>query len=223
MNKLRLAPTLFLSLILLVSIVTAAGYSTKTDDSKPADVRPYKDRIMDNLKTRAGHIDRDKIHEMSCENVKNVVACERLYQITSVCYDKTGLERGKCLREKIGVRADRMEDKETKRGYLVLLLYDLQKRVERQNENGKITDEDAATLIAKILDIKHSIQNGDSRAEVKAELQDLRTLWKSIFQKDTSTDDTASDSGNSQDDGAGSDDDSGDQDAGDDSGGENAN
>ncbi len=111
--------------------------------------------------------------EESCRGLANRESCQNLYRISAICYNKTGREKGMCFREKAG---------ESKRYYIVLLLYDLQERVEEKYENGKITVGEASDLIDAIINTKKTILNSGSREEIKDKMQELRKKWTEIMQ-----------------------------------------
>ena len=61
------------------------------------------------------------------------------------------------------------------RDYIVLLLYDLQEKIEGAIESGKVTSEEGALAIDKIVAIKELILQGKSKDEIRPLLVDLRT------------------------------------------------
>lgn len=118
----------------------------------------------------------------------NPVACIALYKKLNSdgCYDLGGRDRVVCLKKAAGIVKDKLSDEPLSerpakaRKYLVTLLYDLQERIESLIEEDKLSPEDGAVLIDKIVEIKESIMGGATRVEVKRMLQELRTEWRSL-------------------------------------------
>ena len=70
-------------------------------------------------------------------------------------------------------------DREVKKEYLILLLYDLQQRVEWSYDQGKVDDDITAVIVDLIVQIKQKVLDQAPRREVKALLTQLRSLMKS--------------------------------------------
>ena len=66
------------------------------------------------------------------------------------------------------------------RDYVVLLLYDIQEKIEHAVENERIDSEKGAEVIDKIVEIKEAILNGESKQVVKPLLQELRAMLSDI-------------------------------------------
>ena len=66
------------------------------------------------------------------------------------------------------------------RDYVVLLLYDIQEKIEHAVENERIDSEKGAEVIDKIVEIKEAILNGESKHVVKPLLQELRAMLSDI-------------------------------------------
>jgi hypothetical protein len=70
------------------------------------------------------------------------------------------------------------KDEEGKRKYLLFLLYDLQERVEKQYEEGKISSQDASGMINTILTAKEAVNEGKDKNQIRSTLVELKELWK---------------------------------------------
>lgn len=189
-----------LAFVLLLSTVHAAGSSTRdsreddeTDDSGQDSERDIAERTLTTNCTsiddsrgrikcrleKRSEAEKDYITEESCKGLegRKPERCRELYRSSEKCYILNGSEKVSCLREKANYIKENKPSSEAKRDYLVLLLYELQKRVEERFESGRITAEDSAAIIDQIVITKKAIIAGESRDQIKTELQKLRQLW----------------------------------------------
>ncbi len=122
----------------------------------------------------------------ACRRLVSIEACQGLYRNLRACYSLEGRDKDRCFKRvaefKKANLAEETESREEKaRNYVVALLYDLQERIEKMNENGEIGPDEASALIEKIVDLKEAILSGKSRAEVRTLFQDFRQSWKNSF------------------------------------------
>mgnify|MGYP001609005352 CR=1 FL=1 len=66
------------------------------------------------------------------------------------------------------------------RDYLILLLYDLEERIEDAVKEGKITLDTSSEIIDLIAQIKQDILDGKKRSEILTKLNDLKAKWKNL-------------------------------------------
>lgn len=194
--KNRVLALSLLSILVLSMFVSAIGSSTKSDVRRVGTSEVSTDTTAqvincdDQTNTRARvkcrlekNTDTEKqyLTEESCRELgaTDKASCIELYQKSAACYEMTGNRKVACIREKANFNTERKTNTEEKRNYMVLLLYELQERVERKYEAGQITSDQAAALIDQIVMIKKSILAGEPRDTIKSELQELRTLWAS--------------------------------------------
>ncbi len=110
--------------------------------------------------------------------------CMAFYRKIQACYlDKHGKIRDSCFRKASGLVKKFSEEeqegrKEKARNYMVTLLYELEERVEKTHEKGRISDDDAVLLVDKIVEIKKAILEGKNKEEIKIMLKDLKKTWK---------------------------------------------
>jgi len=124
----------------------------------------------------------DSIPE-SCRNLsaEKKAACRVFYQKSAACFEQEGRAKNKCFKRIANfVRAKLKDENPSERGakardYIVLLLYDLQEKIEGAIESGKVTSEEGALAIDKIVAIKELILQGKSKDEIRPLLVDLRT------------------------------------------------
>ncbi|MEK6888607.1 MAG: hypothetical protein AABW80_00705 [Nanoarchaeota archaeon] len=201
--------SIVLSLVLFLSLVVAAGTSTGreramqgdndslTDEGLRVQERgvPVSNSTCDSFSAR-----RERIHcrltentfegnasiEESCRNAFNVRACERLYVTADRCYALEGRNKDQCFKRVAGFqKAQLAQEAKTNatsvRNYMVLVLYNMQSRVEKASEDGLITTSQAATLIDQIVSTKEGILTGKSKAEIRAEVSSLKEQWRGIM------------------------------------------
>lgn len=151
-----------------------------------------RERIKCRLKQEAeeSEIDYEKRVPEACRTLRNPTACVALYKNVrnQKCYDLKGREKDKCFKKTVGfskadIRREVQERAQKARQYIVLLLYDLQERIENLNEDGKITDEDAAEVIDLIVEIKQDILDEKKKPEILPKLNNLKQKIKTLREK----------------------------------------
>ncbi len=195
-----------LSLIFLLAVspfVYAVGSSTQTqkDTAKTYPVvtecnslENLRERIKCRLQDRNSYQEYAGEDE-SCSGLPNQQACLALYKASEECYEKShAVSRIGCFRVKTGIvmpvdvgvapltaEEARKSALEARRNYMVLLLYELQERAEEASESGRITDDEAAEIIARIVETKQAILSGAKREEIKSSIMELKTLWRNAL------------------------------------------
>ena len=133
--------------------------------------------------------DYDRRTPEACRSLRNPVACIALYKRVqaSKCYDiEDGRRKDHCLKRaanitKSDLKTLQKEERIQKsREYLVLLLYELQERIEKAHENGNVSDDDAAAIISLIVEIKQDILEGKRKTEILPKLQELRNKIREV-------------------------------------------
>jgi hypothetical protein len=115
-----------------------------------------------------------------CRPLSSKQRCVDAYHESQPCYDMTGMAKDQCFKEvaeftEITVAK---ESNETNiRYYIVLLLYDLEERVEEGVEDGLMTPAEGARLITDIVDIKVMVLEEKSILQVKSAVADLDGAW----------------------------------------------
>lgn len=156
-----------------------------------------RERVKCRLENRA-RLDVNESEWKSEESCKNLPAnmtnrtgrpnitrglCQALYSTSKLCYrlKEQGESEEKiteCFERASGLQRRVSEERENKDGlrkYIVLRLYNLQERVEKAQENGKINADSAAEIITLIVKIKEDIMKGEkTKAEIRAEINDLK-------------------------------------------------
>lgn len=136
---------------------------------------------LQNVEEDDGEIDYDKRTPEACRSIRNPVACVALYKNVQKrqCYEQNATEKDECFRNVTGFK--KQERNETSaREYLVLLLYELQERIEIANEDGNVSDDDAANIIELIVEIKQDILNGEKKNVILPKFQELRDLIREV-------------------------------------------
>ena len=106
--------------------------------------------------------------------------CRQLYERSASCYDQAdAVEKKKCFLKESGININaggtfRAAPDETKRNYVVLLLYELQEKIEAKQEQGIITVDQATSLVTKIVEIKKLILSGAKRSDIVPKIQEFK-------------------------------------------------
>lgn len=116
-----------------------------------------------------------------CRNAERRAACVALYRESAACYKiDDSVERKGCFLRKSGVLQGgtlRSANSETKRDYVILLLYELQERVEGFVDSGKMTVDEGTAIVEKIVLIKEDILAGKKRTEIMPDIRELKSLY----------------------------------------------
>ena len=128
--------------------------------------------------------------EEACRGRINEQKCTQLYGKLKEkgCYEKeNAVEKKKCLLEQSGILninkggTFRSAPSESKRNYVVSLLYELQERIEKLQENNKISAEDASNLVTQIVEIKKAIIDGKPRSEIVPLMINFKKDYRTII------------------------------------------
>ncbi len=172
---------IFITILLITSIVYAAGgggrkVTVVEKTTSCEDKQTVKERVKCRLETGAesGTIE-------ACKGLNN--ECVTLHKRAYSCYDKKGVDEDRCLKEKSrftykSVKKEASVNSINVRGYLVLLFYDLQQRVEEAYDNKRITAEDASELVSRIVEIKQDILTNKPKSIVKPAIDSFKLKWK---------------------------------------------
>ena len=161
---------------------------TKTAcDSKSTRLERIKCRIKNKLKENE-EVDYEKRVPEACRTLKNPTACIALYKNTRPCFKLSNKEKDKCFKKAIGfIRTKISEETQDKvqkaRQYLATLLYELEERIEKANEAGKISDEKSAEVINMIVEIKQDILEEKKKSEIIPKLNQLKKKIRELRQK----------------------------------------
>ncbi len=191
-----------ISLIFLSTLVLGAGISTgDTDDSnsenerKPTESRivceekeTLRERVKCRLENRAALKNYAyNVVEEACRDGRFKERCEALYERSAKCYNEDNpVIKKRCFLSEAGINFNsqgtfRAAPDEAKRNYVVLLLYELQERIEKMQEEGKITTEQATSLVTKIVEIKKMILAGDSREDIVVKMKEFKEEYRTVM------------------------------------------
>jgi hypothetical protein len=116
--------------------------------------------------------------------------CKQFYENSQKCYLKKGKSKNKCFKHLANFANAKLKDeKENKnknkksRDYVILLLYDIQEKIEKAIENERVDADKGAEAIDKIVEIKEDILNGIKKNVIKPKMLQLRTLLKDLKSK----------------------------------------
>lgn len=180
---------LFIVLLVLVSTLTyAKGGSSGGSVVKPKVVAPPDCESFDSLRERIQcRLENGQAEETvpePCRVVAKQEQCTAYYRTAVSCYEKQGMAKDKCLKQKAGfvkksVR-EQLKGNENKwpvELYVVALLYDLEEKIEDAVDDKKLSAADGAKIIEDIVEVKILVLNGEPVFRVKSAVQGLRTNW----------------------------------------------
>lgn len=132
----------------------------------------------------------NKIPE-TCRNLTNFEnrgKCVSFYQKSQACYEKNGIDKNKCFKilanfAKANIKDEKNERNQKARDYALLLLYDMQQKIELAVKNDKIGAEEGSKVIEKIVEIKEDILSGKTKREISPKFLELKSLIKDIKSK----------------------------------------
>jgi len=146
-----------------------------------------RERIKCRLNLADEEEKEEGLTEESCRGLstEDRDACFGLYDRSDSCYKMTdNSDKIRCFRSAAGLTtaaiSGQAERKAEMRNYVVLLLYELQERLEDSNEEGNVDDDSTAEIIDLIVQIKQDIINKQSRESILPKLQDLKSLVKAV-------------------------------------------
>ncbi len=134
-------------------------------------------RVQCRLEQKTG----SHVVEESCRGLPDSKSCQILYDKVQPCYKIAGREKDQCLKQTAGfskMSVGQEQDKTAVRKYLVFLLYDLQDKVEEKYNNGELSAEKSAGIIAAIVVAKQTILQGKSVADTKAAIAVVKQKWR---------------------------------------------
>ncbi len=145
-----------------------------------------KERIKCRFENKGNLVDNPNYQEEACRNNAKAAVCVQLYKDAKPCYELSSApEKKACFLTKSGISqrgALSAAPNEKKRNYIVLLLYELQERIESTEAQAQITTEEAANLVALIVEIKQDIFAEKPRSEIVPKVQNLKQEYFEAIQ-----------------------------------------
>ena len=119
-----------------------------------------------------------------CRVLPVAATCVKYYRDSVPCYEKDGKEKDKCFKDvlqfsKKSVKQQAKFDTRPLQSYMLLVLYDLEERVEEAVEDKELSVEDGAALITDIINLKIKVLERKPATEIRADLQTLKNKWPS--------------------------------------------
>lgn len=193
-----------ISLLVLSSFVIAVGSSSGNAEEEEEEIPATTASVVQTCESGLTLRDRIKCRidnpsvayreayqavEEACRGHANatISACENLYRRSAYCYDEeNSVMKKRCFLKEAGVTINaqgtfRAAPDEAKRNYVVLLLYELQERIESAQEEGKITVDEATSLISKIIEIKRMIIAGEARADIIVKINEFKQEYRTVM------------------------------------------
>src|SRR3989338_1256970 len=113
--------------------------------------------------------------------------CRQFYKNSAKCFNSANpVEKKRCFLKESGININaggtfRAAPDETKRNYVVLLLYELQEKIEAKQEQGIITTDQATSLVTKIVEIKKLILSGAKRSDIVPKIQEFKKEFREVM------------------------------------------
>ena len=126
------------------------------------------------------------VTEESCRVLANPKNCMSLYAKVASCYKMDGVLKDQCFKRIAGFVGNKIRNQssannhEALRNYIIFLLYNLQEKVEKAYEDGNINETQTADTVALIVKIKQDILTGKTKADIKPEIQELRSKLEGL-------------------------------------------
>jgi hypothetical protein len=184
----------------LSSFVLAAGSSTANSNNEEATVRGTDGMLMcedkatlrERIKCRfenpsATYKEAYDTVEEACRDDRYRTKCQALYQRAATCYSQSDYAvKKECFLKESGININtggtfRASPDESKRNYVILLLYELQERIEGIQEEGKITVDQATSLVTKIVEIKKMILAKEARASIAVKINEFKQEYRTVM------------------------------------------
>jgi hypothetical protein len=176
---------------------SSTGYSTKKKESvtvheeaSPEELIPPMKKSCEEyagmqarIKCRLEENDTDAVTEESCRVVSDKDRCIALYREVGTCYGLSGTGKDKCFKKIARFTHVTIQQQANEKGrepiknYLVFLLYDLQERAEEAHEGGRLTNDEAASIITAIVETKQAILLDKPKAEIESRMVYLKQQW----------------------------------------------
>jgi len=179
-------------ILVLASFVLAIGTSTRENKENSnsiicEDKTDLRERIKCRLENKniAKQEAYDSVEE-ACRGHNKTEACTRLYKNSAYCYEQeNSTAKKRCFLKESGININaggtfRAAPNDAKRNYVVLLLYELQERLEKMETNGIITSDQASSLIAKIVEIKRMTLAGEKRADIIVKINEFKKEYREV-------------------------------------------
>ena len=199
-----LVATIFLS-VFVIAVGSGGGSSSSSDSSSNGDSNTPTSTSAENssnlgidcesLLTISGRIkcrfeNKNSLYETgneieeACRSHYKTNDCISLYENSATCYNMVGNSKQRCFIQKAGLLEGQnlvISNDENKRNYIILLLYEIQERIEDSYDEGKISSDNAANLVALIVEIKRDILLDKSKNEIKPKVQSFKIKYNEII------------------------------------------
>ena len=179
-------------IIILSTSAFSKGGTSGGSVVKPVEVTPEQTRpdcepfatIKERVACRLEFGQEKETTPEPCRVLPVAATCVKYYRDSVPCYEKDGKEKDKCFKDvlqfsKKSVKQQAKFDTRPLQSYMLLVLYDLEERVEEAVEDKELSVEDGAALITDIINLKIKVLERKPAAEIKAGLQKLKNKWPS--------------------------------------------
>ena len=186
---------LHIFLIVLVVLITPASVLAKGGSSGGSVVRPVEvdttiktpdcesfATIQERVECRLEFGQEKETTPEPCRVLPVAATCVKYYRDSVPCYEKNGKEKDKCFKQvlqfsKKSVKQQATLDTRPLQSYMLLVLYDLEDRVEDAVKEKTISIGEGAALITDIINIKIKVLERKPDSEIKADIISLKNKW----------------------------------------------
>jgi hypothetical protein len=161
----------------------SSGGSVTRDIPKQPDCESFK-TMTERIECRLEYGQQYKTTPEPCRPLTSQQRCIDAYKDSQQCYDMKGTAKDKCFKEVAGfteitVEKEVQMDESNVRYYIVLLLYDLEERVEEAVEDSLMSEAQGALLISEIVDVKKMVLQ--ESAGTQNAFDDIDAGWPRIL------------------------------------------
>ena len=184
---------LLVVLLLLSAVAFAKGGSSGGTVVKPKVVEPAEPALPDcesfatvkeRVKCRLTQGQEKETTPEPCRVLPVAATCVKYYRDSVPCYEKKGTQKDQCFKDvlqfsKKSVKEQAKINAWPVRNYILLLLYDLEERVEDAVDDKTLSADEGAQLITDIIAIKIKLFEKAPASEIKADIATLKKQWPS--------------------------------------------
>jgi hypothetical protein len=159
---------IFVLVIILTPLVIAKGSSSYRTNQPIEEKCEDKSSLQERIQCRLDKGSSTDIPE-ACLGLTVQDECVLFYDQSAYCYDLVSSSKNDCF-----VKESGFEDESRKKWYITALLYEIQEYVEDDFGEGKLSSQEAAKLITKIIQMKRHALSGTPLSTIHSLLQDYK-------------------------------------------------
>ena len=189
-----------LFLIVLVVLIVPASVLAKGGSSGGSVVKPIEQpapeidttpttpdcesfaTVKERVKCRLEFGQQKETTPEPCRVLPVAATCVKYYRDSIPCYKKSGKDKDQCFKNvlqfsKKSLKEQAKFDTKPLQSYMLLVLYDLEERVEDAVKEKTISIDEGAALITDIINIKVKVLERKPASEIRAAVLQLKNKW----------------------------------------------